>query len=121
MYSEKMIRDNRNIIREVTYFIDKLPEANFVALWNFYSKQSDGPKEQRITRKRQLNYMDGYTMDDCLFALAQDICIDYNRQYKKKTFNGKPILPVEIEDIIKRYSKVDVDEEINSMARAFKN
>ena len=122
MYTDKIAR-NKEIVKQVIKEVEKLEEDRFVALWNIYSKSSLGIREaknegQLIDRKKELHYMDGYSYDDCLWALGQDICIWYRGLYAKKKFKGEPILPPVFKELVDSYKDIDPDEELSAVFKA---
>ena len=119
MYTDKLAR-NKKIIKAVIAELEKIEDDRFVKLWNIYSKSSlgirDAKKEgQLIDRKKELHYMDGYSYEDCLYALAQDICIWYGGLYKKKKYQDGPILPASIVNLVAEYKDDDPDEILSSV------
>lgn len=123
------LNGNKVIVKKVIDEIEKLCEENFCKLWNVYCNNSIGIKASHdeglhILKKVDLRNMNGFTYDEAMFSMAEDVCIYYTKTYKGKTYTDKDnneysLLPTSISDIVKDYHQVDVESLINAFASAF--
>ena len=115
-----MENSNIKIINEVTNYLEGLEDVAFAKVWNVYCNCSIGIAEakrehQYIKTREDLYHKKDYDYNDAMFALAQDICIYFHKNYEWRTLNGKPLLDSSLRQLTSGYKPISCDEFLGLM------